>query len=163
MLPHFTFEDFSFFSSASSCSFFPSKSRIIAIGSVVLFRRGGVRRKGPAQLLALGASSLLLLVISVGLPFVALLACVVVWGTGASVFMVAGRTLFQEQASEAHRARVLSTYTLGFMGAAGLIGAPLSGVLAGAVGPLLALRILAFCMLAVVALVMLTSRIARVD
>ncbi len=50
--------------------------------------------------------------------------------------MNAGRTVFQEQAPAEQRARVLSTYTLGFMGAGGLLGAPLSGLAADLVGPL---------------------------
>jgi MFS family permease len=133
------------------------------IGSTALVRRGGVRRKGPAQLVALLGAASLLLVISLGLPFVGTLACVLVWGACASVFMIAGRTLFQQYATEEHRARVLSTYTLGFMGAAGVAGAPLSGVLVSALGPLLALRVLGLMMFAVVGLVTFFSSIAKVD
>jgi MFS family permease len=133
------------------------------IGSTALVRRGGVRRKGPAQLVALLGAASLLLVISLGLPFVGTLACVLVWGACASVFMIAGRTLFQQYATEEHRARVLSTYTLGFMGAAGVAGAPLSGVLVSALGPLQALRVLGLMMFAVVGLVTFFSSIAKVD
>jgi MFS family permease len=133
------------------------------IGSTALVRRGGVRRKGPAQLLALLGAACLLLIISLGLPFAGTLACVLAWGACASVFMIAGRTLFQQYATEEHRARVLSTYTLGFMGAAGVVGAPLSGVLVSALGPLLALRVLGLMMFAVVGLVTLFSSIATVD
>ena len=50
------------------------------IGSMVLMKRGGVRRKGPAQLGALALGSVLMLLISVGLPFGAMLCCVIVWG-----------------------------------------------------------------------------------
>ncbi len=133
------------------------------IGSTALIRRGGVRHKGPAQLYALVAAACLLLIISLGLPFVGTLACILGWGACASVFMIAGRTLFQQYASVEHRARVLSTYTLGFMGAAGVLGAPLSGVLVSQLGPLLALRVLGVAMFAVVALVAFCSDITQVD
>ena len=52
---------------------------------------------------------------------------VVLFGLGGAFFMTAGRTLFQERATPASRGRVLSVYTLAFMGASGAIGAPLSG------------------------------------
>jgi MFS family permease len=77
--------------------------------------------------------------------------------------MIAGRTLFQQYATEEHRARVLSTYTLGFMGAAGVVGAPLSGFLAAEFGTLVALRVLGVTMFGVLALVAATSKIAHVD
>ena len=75
-----------------------------------------------------------------------------------SVFMIAGRTLFQQRASVANRGRVLATYTMGFMGAAGLLGAPLSGALSQQLGPRGALLVLGSSMLALVAIVMLVYR-----
>jgi hypothetical protein len=50
-----------------------------------------------------------------------------------SFFINAGRTIFQTQASESHRARVLSVYTLGVMGG-GPIGSLMSGLLAEPLG-----------------------------
>ena len=96
------------------------------LGSSIVLRRG-IRRKGRAQALALCCSASCLLIISSGIPFPATLACVFFWGISGAIFMNAGRSLFQEKASPSHRGRVLSVYTLGFMGASGLIGAPLSG------------------------------------
>jgi MFS family permease len=106
------------------------------LGSLVLLARGGIRRKGLAQIGALLAGCLCLGAVGFGLPLWGTLLAVLLWGTGAAVFMNAGRTVFQEKATPATRGRVLSVYTLGFMGASGLVGAPLSGFLAGWIGPL---------------------------
>jgi MFS family permease len=106
------------------------------LGSLALLARGGIRRKGLAQIGALLAGCLCLGAVGFGLPLWGTLLAVLLWGTGAAVFMNAGRTVFQEKATPATRGRVLSVYTLGFMGASGLVGAPLSGFLAGWIGPL---------------------------
>ena len=103
------------------------------VGSTIVLRRG-LRRKGRAQALALCGSSSFILIISTGIPFAATLACVFLWGISGAIFMNAGRSLFQEKASPSHRGRVLSVYTLGFMGASGLIGAPLAGALLDKMG-----------------------------
>ena len=70
-----------------------------------------------------------LLVISYGIPFWALCGAVFVWGLGAGVSMSLTRMIVQEGAPESHRARVLSIYSLSFMGAAP-IGAYTMGELA---------------------------------
>jgi MFS family permease len=132
-------------------------------GSVAILLRGGIRRKGVAQLLSLLCGALCLGAISTGLPFVGTLIAIAVWGMGASVFMNAGRTVFQERASESNRARVLSVYTLGFMGSAGLVGAPLSGALVELVGPLQTCAIDACAMLVLVALATLFTNAPRVE
>jgi MFS family permease len=133
------------------------------IGSLAILLLGGVRRKGAAQLLSLCVGSLCLGSVSLGLPFAGLLGAITLWGVGASVFMNAGRTVFQERASAANRARVLSVYTLGFMGSAGLVGAPLSGALAELVGPLQTCLVDAGAMLVVVALATLFTNAPRVE
>jgi MFS family permease len=133
------------------------------IGSLAILLLGGVRRKGAAQLLSLCVGALCLGSVSLGLPFAGLLGALTRWGVGASVFMNAGRTVFQERASAANRARVLSVYTLGFMGSAGLVGAPLSGALAELVGPLQTCLVDAGAMLVVVALATLFTNAPRVE
>jgi MFS family permease len=88
---------------------------------------------------------------------------VVLWGLGAAVFMNSGRTVFQEQAPPERRGSVLSVYMLGFLGASGLVGAPVSGFLAGWIGPLATCVAASASMLAVVALVVATTEIVRVE
>jgi MFS family permease len=118
----------------------------IILGSLVLLARG-LRRKGRAQLASLFAGSAALGGIALGTGFAGTLAAVFVWGVSMSVFMNAGRTLFQAAAPPTHRGRVLSIYALGFMGSAPL-GAFLSGLLADAVGPLTTCAISALAMTA---------------
>jgi len=82
---------------------------------------------------------------------------------GTAIFTNAGRTVFQEQAPLSHRARVLSVYRFGFMGAAGLIGAPLSGVVVERFGPLTTCAIASCAMMVVVACVFLFTNATRVE
>ena len=133
------------------------------LGSMALLARGGLRRKGLAQLGALTFGCACLGAIGFGLPLWGTLVAVVLWGLGAAVFMNAGRTIFQEKAPAAQRGRVLSVYMLGFMGASGLVGAPLSGFLVGWIGPLATCFATSLAMLAVVAVVAATTEIRRVE
>jgi predicted MFS family arabinose efflux permease len=58
---------------------------------------------------------------------------------------------------------VLSVYMLGFMGAAGLIGAPLSGVLVEHVGPLATCAVASGAMVVVAAFAFLFTGVARME
>jgi MFS family permease len=132
-------------------------------GSLALLARGGIRRKGLAQIGALLAGCLCLGVVGFGLPLWGTLLAVVSWGAGASVFMNAGRTVFQEKATPATRGRVLSVYTLGFMGASGLVGAPLAGFLAESIGPLGTCFATSGAMFVLALLVFATTEIRHVE
>jgi MFS family permease len=133
------------------------------LGSLLVLRRGGIRRRGRAQLAALGSGSLCLGAVGLGIPFPLLLVAVVLWGTGAAVFMNAGRGIFQENAPPTHRGRVLAVYTLGFMGSSGLVGAPLFGALVDLLGPLRSCQLSALAVLIVVALTALLTDAASND
>jgi MFS family permease len=135
------------------------------LGSLALLARGGVRRKGLAQVAALVFGSACLGSVGLGLPLWGTLLAVALWGLGAALFMNAGRTVFQEQAPAAHRGSVLvlAVYMLGFLGASGLVGAPVSGLLVGWLGPLATCLTASAAMLAVVALVVARTEIARVE
>jgi MFS family permease len=132
------------------------------LGSLYLLARP-VRRKGLTALLALSVGSLFLGAISFGLPFWGTLIAITLWGVAAALFMNSSRTVFQQKASPAHRGRVLATYSLGFMGAAGLLGAPLSGFLVGAIGVLATCAAEATAMLLLTAVLWLTTRVTEVD
>lgn len=103
------------------------------VGGAVIIWRGGIRRNGRALTIGqiLGATSIA--TISVGLPFEGTVASVLVWGISGALFINTGRTLFQQNASNRNRARVLSVYTLGLMGASPF-GSLLSGALAEPLG-----------------------------
>lgn len=133
------------------------------LGSLILLGLGGIRRKGFAQVVSIVAGCGSLGVIGLGLPFWGTLLAIVTWGLGAAVFMNAGRTVFQEQAPPAERGKVLSVYMLGFMGASGMVGAPLSGFLVGWIGPLETCLATSAAMLALVALVASTTGVLRIE
>jgi MFS family permease len=122
------------------------------LGLILLWRRGRVRRRGRAMALAEAIAALCLLVISLGIPFAATLLASTVWGVCGAFFISTGRTVFQENASEAHRARVLSVHMLAVLGG-GTLGSPLTGFLAGQLGTLATFRLCGIAMLAFVALV----------
>jgi MFS family permease len=132
-------------------------------GSLAILLRGGIRRKGWAQLGALAFGCVCLGAVAFGPPLWGALVAVVFWGVGAAIFMNSGRTVFQEKAPPEQRGRVLSVYSLGFMGASGLLGAPLSGLLIDLVGPLATCGIASAVMLLVVVATLATTHIARVE
>ncbi len=102
-------------------------------GSLGVLLRGGLRRKGLVFLIALLGVSGCLLAIAMRPPLAGLLGVIFAWGVFHSLFFNTSRTLFQESAPPALRARVLSIHSLGFLGMAALshLGA---GLLAKAVG-----------------------------
>jgi len=128
------------------------------LGLSLLWRRGHVRRPGRAIALAEAIAALSLLVISVGIPFVATLLAGTVWGICGAFFISCARTVFQQNASDAHRARVLSVHMLAVMGA-GTLGSPLAGFLAAQLGTLGTFAFCGIAMLVSVALICLFTDI----
>jgi MFS family permease len=128
------------------------------LGLILLWRRGHVRRPGRAIALAEVIAALCLLVISAGIPFAATLLAGTAWGVCGAFFISTARAVFQENATDAHRARVLSVHMLAVMGA-GALGSPLSGFLAGQLGTLGTFRFCGIAMLVFVALVCLFTDI----
>lgn len=131
-------------------------------GSLALLGRGGIRRKGRGLALSLAVAAGCLVVAGRGLPFPALVATMLAWGLAGAVFLNASRTLFQERAPAAERARVLAVSQLGFV-AAGPAGALLSGFAAARLGPGDAISVFGLGMLALVGLVALVTRVARME
>lgn len=125
-------------------------------GSLVLLKRGGIRRKGRALMLALAAGGLCLIVAGLGLPFWGAVLATLGWGLCGSVFMNMSRTLFQERAVGPSRARVLAVNQLGFLGAAP-VGSLLAGYTTAHFGPGGSLIALGSAMLVLVAVVAATS------
>ena len=132
------------------------------LGSLGMLWAGGIRHKGEAQIVSLLFGAGCLFMVSFGLPFWGTMLAVCAWGVSAALFINAGRTVYQEQASATNRARVLSVYTIGFMGAAGILGAPLSGVLVDAIGPLTTCIVMSSAMVVVVGFVFLRTAIRQV-
>jgi MFS family permease len=127
-------------------------------GTGLLFARGGVRRQGRALILSLVAGALVLGSLSLAPPELALYAMIFCFGAGGGIAMPSGRTLVQEAASDSQRARVLSVYSLGFMGAAPF-GALMMGFLVEALGARTAVLVPAALMLATIAATTLLTNI----
>ena len=132
----------------------------IIIGSLTLLARRSLHRKGHALLLALAACGICIAVMAVGLPFWGLVLATVAWGACAAIFYNASRTLVQQSAPATHRARVLSLYWMGILGAAP-VGTLVSGFVVKAVGPLLSCGIAGLTLITVVACVWAISGIRR--
>lgn len=130
-------------------------------GSALILLRGGVRRKGMAQLIALASGALCLGSLGLGLPFWGALIATTIFGVGGAFFMNAGRTLFQEHTEAESRGRVLSVYTLTLMGASGILGAPLAGWLQAQLGSLATCAVCAGAMLVVVATIAVTTDVRK--
>jgi MFS family permease len=105
------------------------------VGSMAVFWRGRIQRKGLAFLISVLSVSACTLAIALQPPFWAFVCITFFWGIGHSIFFNMSRTMFQEAAPESHRARVLSIHPLAFMGMTPLstLG---SGLLADGIGPL---------------------------
>ena len=123
---------------------------------LLLLRLGPIRRAGRGLLLAQGLGSLVLL--SAGLADQESLFVVLVffWGICGGLALPMSRTLMQQLAPADQRARVMSFYSLSFLGAAPL-GALLVGYLASLYGPQQAIVTAALAMLLVLIMVALVS------
>jgi len=134
----------------------------VVVGAVLLLLSGGVRRRGAVLAFALGISALPLLLIGSGVDFEVTLAAAAVWGLSVAAFQSAGRAIVQEAAPAASRGRVLSVLTLVMMGG-GVLGQPVSGVLAGWLGPLETLFLYGAALLVFVVVVATATRVTRLD
>jgi MFS family permease len=122
---------------------FNSLGLVITIG--VLLRLGHIARAGRALLLAQLAGSLVLALAGWVVQQYLFVFFVFMWGICGGVAMPMSRTLMQQTAPPALRARVMSFYAFSFMGA-GPLGALWAGFLADSVGPQNAIVISAGCM-----------------
>jgi MFS family permease len=134
----------------ASLNAFNSLGLVITIG--VLLRIGHIARAGRALLLSQFVGSLVLALAGWVVQQYLFVFFVFMWGICGGVAMPMSRTLMQQTAPPALRARVMSFYAFSFMGA-GPLGALWAGYLADSFGPQQAIMISAGCM-ALLALVM---------
>ena len=92
----------------------------------ILMRVGGMARPGRGILLTGAVSVVTVIALSLPMPFEAFLAGCFVWGMCAGMNMTMSRSMVQEVAPEAFRARILSVYSLGLMS-----GMPIGSLLMG--------------------------------
>jgi MFS family permease len=124
----------------------------------VMLRVGYVRRAGRALLVFQGLGAVALGISGMVGSFTYFALLVFVWGLCGGVAMPMSRTLMQELAPPAQRARVMSFYAFSFMGA-GPFGTLFCGYLSEVYGPQIAIQISASLMLAVVIMMSLVSKL----
>ena len=107
---------------------------------LVLLRLGQIQRAGRALLLAQFIGSIVLLCSGLVVQKSLFIFFVFLWGVCGGVAMPMSRTIMQQTAPPALRARVMSFYAFSFMGA-GPLGALWAGYMADAYGPQLAIAI----------------------
>ena len=134
----------------ASLNAFNSLGLVITIG--VLLRIGHIARAGRALLLSQFAGSLVLALAGWVVQQYLFVFFVFMWGICGGVAMPMSRTIMQQTAPPALRARVMSFYAFSFMGA-GPLGALWAGYLADSFGPQQAIIASAGCM-ALLALIM---------
>lgn len=101
--------------------------------TVVLVARGGMRNTGLSLMAAVVAGGFMLLIASLGLPWMGYLVTIFAWGCCGGLAMSMGRTIMQELAPESHRARVMSVFSLANIGSLPF-GAALMGYSADLIG-----------------------------
>ena len=126
--------------------------------TIFLLRFGHVTRRGRAVILSLIVGALVVVGLTFEMPYWLFCVLCLIWGLGAGCVMTLSRTLVQEEADEAFRARALSIFQLGFAGGSPL-GALLMGFMAGYFGTHNAMWVPAVGMTLVLAWLMVKSRL----
>ena len=129
---------------------------VAAVAFAALARRLTLRGRLIGAAVFTGA--LVLLALASQPPFAVFIALNFVWGIGAGITMTQSRTIIQIVAPATHRARLMSLFQLGLSGG-GPIGAFLAGSIAAVWGTKAALMVPALAMIALVAVVLLRSRL----
>jgi predicted MFS family arabinose efflux permease len=125
----------------------------LAIGAI-----GPIARKGRTIVFAIVSGCLVLSAMSIPGPLWLFYLLTFVWGLGAGVTITMARTIVQEDAPNASRARIMSVYQLGFTG--GLPwGALIAGPIAGALGGRLAAPVAAAAMAVVIVCLLSMTRL----
>lgn len=122
---------------------------------------GNIVDRGRLIVIAMCLGVAVLTTLSLKSPLVVLYVLVFIWGMGAGVTIAMSRTIVQEHAPPAHRARVLSIFQLGFTGGMS-IGALLIGFIVHMLGPRHATLVPAGVMALVIAMLVTTTRIWRI-
>ena len=123
-----------------------------------LLRLGHMNRPGRIMMISVIGGVVILALIGVPGSFLRLGILCLIWGLGAGVIMSMGRSMVQQFAPPAQRARVLAIYQLGFSGGAPL-GALAVGYLVKYLGPHDAAFVPAGIMLVVGLALLATSRL----
>lgn len=128
------------------------------LSSMTISRLGNITNRGRPIIFAVSSGTTILILMSFESPLLVFYALVFVWGIGAGVTIAMARTIVQEYAPPAHRARVLSIYQLGFTGGMA-VGSLLTGLVVSVVGPRNAALVPAFAMMVVILTLLTRTKI----
>ena len=129
---------------------------------LLMLRVGYLRFPGRALLLAQGFGAMVLGASGMMDSFVMFVVLIFCWGLCGGIAMPMSRTIMQELAPPAQRARVMSFYSFSLMGS-GPLGTLFCGYLSAAVGPQYAIQICGAAMLSVVIIMTLTSSLWQTE
>lgn len=142
----------------ASLNAFNSLGLVLTIA--VLLRIGHITRAGRALILAQFVGSIVLLFSGLVEQQAVFIFTIFLWGVCGGMAMPMSRTIMQQTAPPALRARVMSFYSFSFMGA-GPIGALWAGYMADLFGPQLAVVISSMVMASLVLLMAFISPLWR--
>lgn len=147
-------------SSADLASLNAFNSLGLVLTIAMLLRIGHIARAGRALILAQFIGSIVLLFSGLVEQQAVFIFTIFLWGVCGGMAMPMSRTIMQQTAPPALRARVMSFYSFSFMGA-GPIGALWAGYMADLFGPQLAIVISALAMASLVLLMAFISPLWR--
>jgi MFS family permease len=147
-------------SSADLASLNAFNSLGLVLTIAMLLRIGHIARAGRALILAQFIGSIVLLFSGLVEQQAVFIFTIFLWGVCGGMAMPMSRTIMQQTAPPALRARVMSFYSFSFMGAAP-IGALWAGYMADLFGPQLAIVISSMAMASLVLLMAFISPLWR--
>ena len=131
------------------------------LASLTISRLGNITNRGRPIIFAVSSGTTILILMSFKSPLLVFYALVFLWGIGAGVTISMTRTIVQEYAPPAHRARVLSIYQLGFTGGMA-VGSLLTGLVVSVLGARQAALVPAFVMIVVILSLLMRTDIWRI-
>lgn len=86
------------------------------ISALTIMRIGHIKHRGRMMVIGLSAGTAICFLMTRDVPFLFFACIMFVWGIGAGVVMTLSRTIIQEAAPNAMRARLLAAFQMGIMG-----------------------------------------------
>lgn len=137
-----------------------------ALGLVLMIfcmlRFGDIHRQGRALILSSVFGAIVMSTMGLNLGFPALVVSIFLWGMCAGMGMTMSRTIMQEQAPPGQRARIMSFFSISFMGT-GPIGALFNGYMVQWVGAATAIFFSCGALLVAVTIMVLKSDLWWLD
>ena len=104
------------------------------LSALTIMRIGHIKNRGRMMVIGMTMGTLLCFMMTRDVPFGAFAGIMFTWGIGAGIVMTMSRTIIQEAAPDAMRARLLAAFQMGIMGF-GPFGSLLTGFVINLYGP----------------------------